>query len=134
MKLLYPLMAVALAQKRSLSEMSEKRKLRQMLKLKQANQASTTTTETTTTTTTSTTMATTTTTKPATKQKLKKRVTKKPKGRIAAKDTVTQAQQRAKVTKYIGTIGERLEESLQNGFVAAEFGGRALQHCFSCGK
>ena len=128
MKLLYPLMAVALAQKRSLSEMSEKRKLRQMLKLKQANQASTTTTVTTTT------MATTTTTKPAPKQKLKKRVTKKPKGRIAAKDTVSQAQQRAKVTKYIGTIGERLEESLQNGFVAAEFGGRALQHCFSCGK
>ena len=42
--------------------------------------------------------------------------------------------QRAKVNKYIGSIGERLEESLSNGFVAAEFGGLTLQHCFSCGE
>merc|ERR1711935_1023066 len=104
MKLLAALFALSLGQERSVSDMSEKRLMR--LRLKAAKTATTTSMSIT-----STSTATTTT---ATKPKPKRNM------------------QRAKVNKYIGSLGERLEESLSNGFVAAEFGGRTLQHCFSC--
>merc|ERR1711935_449523 len=108
MKLLAALFALSLGQKRSVSDMSEKRLMR--LRLKAAKTATTTSMSITSTSTSTSTTTTTTATKPKPKRNM----------------------QRAKVNKYIGSLGERLEESLSNGFVAAEFGGRTLQHCFSC--
>ena len=122
MKLTYVLFVSVLAQKRSMDQMSEKRKMRLRMKMQQTA-SSTTMSSTTTTATTSTTTSTTTT--KATRPKVPV---------LVRRPVQAPRRQQPRAKKYIGSINERLEESLANGFVAAEFGGRTLQHCFSCGK